>query len=404
LPDPIPAQAAILVGGKGTRLGALTAATPKPLLEVGGRPFLDWVLDEVARHGIPRVTLLAGFQAEQFARYDGTTRRGTAIEVLVEPAPLGTGGALRLFRDRLAERFLLLNGDTFFDVNLLALAAGHAPGTLATMALRREAPGARFGVVQLDGDGRVAGFAPRPEGGATGPINGGIYLLDRAVVDRIGEGMVSLEADIFPRLAAERRIRGTLFDGDFLDIGIPDDFALAQTAIPAMARRPAAFLDRDGVLIEDDGYPHDPAKVRWMPGAAAAVRALNDAGFFVFVVTNQAGVARGYYPEAQVGVLHRWMAEELARAGAHVDAFEYCPFHPEGTVPAYRQDSHRRKPRPGMIEDLLAAWPVDKAASFLVGDKDTDIAAAQAAGIPGLLFAGGDLASFLAERAPALRR
>lgn len=404
--DP-PRQAAILVGGRGTRLGALTAATPKPLLPVGGRPFLDWLLDEVARHGIPRITLLAGFEAGQFARYDGACLRGgTRVEVLREPAPLGTAGALRLFRDRLEPRFLLLNGDTFFDVNLLGLGGAEALGTLALLA---EAPGDRYGTVRLAPDGRVTGFAAREERPAAGsaaerrPINGGIYLLDRAITDHIPDGPVSLEAKVFPRLAAEGRLRGVPFRRDFLDIGVPEDFALAQTRIPAMARRRAAFLDRDGVLIEDTGYPHQPAEARWIPGAFAAVRALNDAGFFVFVVTNQAGVARGLFPEAQVGRMHRWMAAELARHGAHVDAFEYCPFHPEAALPAYRQDSPRRKPRPGMIEDLLAGWPVDPAGSFLVGDKAIDLQAAAAAGLPGHRFpgsepGGGDLRDFLRQR------
>ncbi|HYZ34016.1 MAG TPA: HAD family hydrolase [Crenalkalicoccus sp.] len=163
------------------------------------------------------------------------------------------------------------------------------------------------------------------------------------------------------------------------------------------APRPAAFLDRDGVLIEDTGYPHDPREVRWMPGAAAAVRLLNQAGFLVFVITNQSGVARGLYPESQVGVLHRWMAERLAEAGARVDAFAYCPHHPEAPLPAYRRDCRRRKPAPGMIEDLLAAYPVDKARSFLIGDRASDIAAAAAAGLPGHRFPGGDLSAFVAR-------
>jgi len=387
-------QAAILVGGRGTRLGALTETLPKPMAPVAGRPFLDWQIEEVARHGFGRITLLAGYKAEQIAqRYAGTTVRGAALEVLVEPEPLGTAGALRLFRDHLDPRFLLLNGDTMFPVNLLDLPL-HAAGAVATLALRRTAPGGRYGTVELAGDGAVRGFrAGSPE--RDGPINGGIYALDATVTDWIGEGQVSLEADVFPGLAQAGLLRGALYDSPFIDIGIPDDLARAQHEIPAMARRPAAFLDRDGVLIEDTGYPHRPEEVRWMPGAAAAVKALNDAGFLVFIVTNQAGVARGYYPESQVGVMHRWMAGELAAQGAHVDAFEYCPDHPEATLPEYRQASRRRKPAPGMIEDLLAAWPVDVRRSFLIGDRETDVAAAVAAGLPGHLFPGGDLHGFV---------
>ena len=161
-------------------------------------------------------------------------------------------------------------------------------------------------------------------------------------------------------------------------------------------RRPAAFLDRDGVLIEDTGYPHDPAAVRWIAGAAEAVARLNREGFFVFVVNNQSGVARGLYPEEQVHALHRWMAARLAEAaGARVDAFEHCPHHPDAPLPAFRRDCRRRKPAPGMVEDLLRDWPVERAGSFLIGDKPSDLAAAEAAGLPGHLFPGGNLAAFL---------
>jgi D-glycero-D-manno-heptose 1,7-bisphosphate phosphatase len=162
-------------------------------------------------------------------------------------------------------------------------------------------------------------------------------------------------------------------------------------------RRPAAFLDRDGVLIEDTGYPHDPAAVRWMAGAPEAVARLNREGFFVFVVTNQSGVARGFYGEAQVHALHRWMEAQLAAAaaGAWIDAFEHCPHHPQAPLPAFRRDCRRRKPAPGMIEDLLRDWPVERAVSFLIGDKPSDLAAAAAAGLPGHLFLGGNLAAFL---------
>jgi len=158
-------------------------------------------------------------------------------------------------------------------------------------------------------------------------------------------------------------------------------------------KRPAIFFDRDGVLNEDSGYVFEFSQVKWIEGAREAVKMAN--GYFVFVVTNQSGVARGFYEEAHVDALHRWIQDDLAKIGAHIDAFEYCPYDPEAAIERYRQASPRRKPAPGMISELLGRFPVDVSRSILIGDKLIDLEAAQAVGIRGYLFSGQNLAHFL---------
>ena len=158
---------------------------------------------------------------------------------------------------------------------------------------------------------------------------------------------------------------------------------------------PIVFFDRDGVLNADIGYLWRREDFVWMPGATETIRLFNSLGWRVVVVTNQSGVARGYYREDDVQSLHAWMNDSLGRMGAHIDAFYYCPHHLKGSVEQYKIECQCRKPKPGMIQKAMAEWQGEQATSFLIGDKDSDMEAAAAAGIQGFLFTGGNLLEFV---------
>ena len=389
---------AILCGGLGTRLGALTQATPKPLLPVGGMPFLDHLLLEIGRFGFRKIVLLAHFQPEAvqaFARQSvAAARFGLELSVSVEPEAAGTGGALHHARGRLSDPFLMLNGDTWLEINYHALLARlHESGAVAALGLRAVANPDRYNTAEL-ADGMIGRFARDRSARGLGLINGGVAACAGALLDRLPPNG-SIEDLVWPGLAAEGRLAGVATAGYFLDIGVPEAFALAQAAIPAQHTRGAVFFDRDGVLNLDRGHVGSIDRFEWVEGAREAVRLVNESGLYAFVVTNQAGVAKGHYGEAEVNALHTHMQAELNASGAHIDAFRYCPYHADGTIAEYARDSDWRKPAPGMILDLMREWPVDPARSLLIGDNDSDLAAARASGIAGRKYASGSLRAFL---------
>jgi len=393
-------QAVILCGGLGSRLGELTSDTPKPLLPIDGAPFLELLIREISRFGVTRFLLLAAFRSEQIevfaAELPARLRRDIAVEVAIEPDRAGTAGALHHARHRLEDRFFLFNGDSLLATDLLALEARLATdGAVGALALRPVEALGRYGVVTLEGK-RVTAFGASGDPAAPGLINGGVYAFSRKLVDRLPPGG-SLESDVLPYLAAEDALRGLVCDGFFLDIGVPEDYVRAQTEIPAYFRRPALFLDRDGVLNEELGYVGTIDRFHWIEGAREAVKLANDRGWYVFIVTNQSGVGRGLYGLEDVRTLHAHVDAELREVGAHIDDLRFCPHHPDLGQGDFRRDCDWRKPSPGMLLDLMRMWPVDRARSVLIGDKTSDLEAAERADVRWIRFVGGRLDAVVAN-------
>ena len=382
-------QCVVLLEGWGARQGSLTEGARAPLLSCGDRPFLAWLLREFVRFGVTDFLLLCEPPSTRIEAAVDTIAaylpRAARITIAPTPVGAGTGGAVFHARARLDDRFVLCHGDRFFDFNLadlLSSAAGDEDGVVGRIALRprRELPS--LSDVAMDGDT------------TSGTVSSGVGLFRRSVIDRIAP-RCSMEIEVMPRLAAARVLRGTRSCGYFCDFNVPEDSARAQEDLPRLLHRRALFLDRDGVLNVDRGHVGTRERFEWIPGARDALRYATQKGWHVFVVTNQSGIARGYYDEAAVRGLLDWAADEARRSGGTIDDVRYCPFHEDAVVEAYRRPSDWRKPAPGMVLDLIRAWELDPKNCLMVGDQLTDVASAAAAGVQGHLFGGGNLLTFV---------
>jgi D,D-heptose 1,7-bisphosphate phosphatase len=310
-----------------------------------GRSLLWWLLREFSRFGVTDVLLLTD---QSVADPPANLPRQIRITQSLVPSGAGSGGALFHVRDQLQDRFLLSDGRGLFHWNLAFLlrnAVANQPGVIGYLAAH----------------------------------DTGITLFRKKLVDHL-QPVCSLEADVLPDLKA----RGLLLATNEKNVVLPAPFT-----------RRALFLDRDGVLNIDHGYVGSHDRFEWTDGALDAIRWATDAGWHVFVVTNQSGVARGLYTEDTVRALLDWMSEQARAAGGTIDDVRFCPFHPDATLEAYRQDHPWRKPMPGMLIDLMHAWGLDPKRAVMVGDQQTDMEAAAAAGIAGHLFPGGNLLSFI---------
>jgi D-glycero-alpha-D-manno-heptose 1-phosphate guanylyltransferase len=231
-------RAAILAGGKGTRLASVLHGGQKVVADVGGRPFLVRLLEQVGAAGVTDAVLLTGHRAEEVEAALGSAQAGVRLSYSRETEPLGTGGALRLALAHLpSAHILVLNGDSWTGVDLGAMWEAHeASGAAATLAVVRVDDASRFGAVRFGADSRVTAFAEKSESGA-GWINAGVYLLRRdAVEGMVPGGAVSLERDVLPLLAQRGQLRAYPAAGPFLDIGTPETFSRAEAFFAAAAQ------------------------------------------------------------------------------------------------------------------------------------------------------------------------
>ncbi len=373
-------EAIVLAGGFGTRLAHVVPDVCKPMAPVAGRPFLRFIMDQLAANGVERAVVADGYRREQIEGFFGGSYRGMDVVYSPEDEPLFTGGAVKQALTKCeGDWVFVMNGDTWLDVDFGAMeaAAASAPaGVAAIIAVKRMCDFERYGTVDVDADGIITAFhEKRPC--ADGLINAGVYLVRRGALDACPTKF-SLESDFFEKVVAEGTLTACECDGGFIDIGVPEDYELAQTMLAPLARGwKLAMFDRDGTINVDTGHLHEPEKLELIPETVELMaRYTVDPDFKVVVVTNQAGIAKGLYAEADMRELHRFMGEKLNDLGAHVDAWFFCPHHPDFTG-----ECGCRKPAPGMLLTAMRDFDADPAECVMYGDKPSDEAAAKAAGV-----------------------
>ncbi len=370
----------ILCGGLGTRLQPVLPEIPKCLAPTGPQPFLGWLLKWLERFPLSHVVFSVGHLKGQVMAYVQSREWPFDYDFAVEETPLGTGGGIRLALRLCRENeVFVINGDTFFPVNLAAMPF-NAPVTLALKPMRDFE---RYGAVSVTADGMgltISAFhekAPCKEG----LINGGVYAIDRSRLNlRDLPEKFSFEKDVLEPLAASGEIGGWVSGAFFIDIGIPEDYRKAQWALPAwfaVQKASAAvleaeeadtlFLDRDGVLnrhLEGD-YVKKPEEWEWMPGMREALAAWARKFSRIVLVTNQRGVGRGLMTDRDLALVHKRMLEEIGESGGRLDLILVCT--------ATDDADPRRKPNIGMFHEACALLPgIEAQHSILVGDSEGD--------------------------------
>lgn len=373
-------EAIVLAGGFGTRLAHVVPDVCKPMAPVAGRPFLRYLMDQLAAAGFERIVIADGYRREQIEGFFGERYRGMDIVYSPEDEPLFTGGAVKKALGQCEGGWaFVLNGDTWLDLDFgameqTALCAGDDADAVLAVKLMHAFD--RYGTIEVGADGVIMAFREK-QPCEEGLINAGVYLV-RADAFEDMPTKFSLEKDFFEQTVSRGRLYACRCEGGFIDIGVPEDYERAQSIMAPFARGwKLAMFDRDGTINVDTGHLHEPEKIKLIPSTIKIMqRYAQRANFKIVVVTNQAGIAKGLYSEREMRETNRAIEHMLEAFGVHVDAWYFCPHHPDFTGPC-----ECRKPAPGMLLKAMRDFDARSEECIMYGDKDSDRHAAKAAGV-----------------------
>lgn len=400
--------AVIQAGGKGIRIRELTKdRIPKPLLEINGKPMLEWQLENLIRYGIKEIVIITGHLGDAIEAYFGDgSKWKIKISYIREAEPMGSAGALYYLKGRCDRDFLFIFGDVMFDINWNRFVKFHEKkGGWATLLVHPNSHPYDSDLVVLDDDAKVVSFDYKSNVRNyfyENCVNAGIYILSANILKGfLKAGKADLEQDILCPLIRGGKVYGYHTPEYVKDAGTPERFRKVsgeqQEGIWRRKnlenRQACVFLDRDGTVNRYQGLLCSEEQFELEDGAAGAIRRLNEAGYLVILVTNQPVVARGLCGIEDVKRIHRKMQMLLGEEGAFLDDIMFCPHHPDKGYPEenvqYKIPCNCRKPATGMIDQATEQYNIDPARSFMIGDSTIDIQTGKNAGIHTVLVMTG---------------
>jgi D-glycero-D-manno-heptose 1,7-bisphosphate phosphatase len=386
-------RAAILAGGRGTRIGGLYPDLPKPMIPVAGKPLLRRQIESLEEQGIKDITLVIGYKAGVISDYFGDGGAfGAKIKYIVEEEPLGTGGAMPLLPK---DDTLVLLGDVYVDVDFSRFIAFHrAKKSGVSLFVHPNSHPHDSDIVIADAEDRVLEWRSKKDarsGDMRNLVNAGIYIFSEGMMPSGEAERRDLERNLIVPLIRSRKVFAYRSTEYVKDMGTPKRLESITLDIESGAagarnmrnKQRAVFVDRDGTINEERGLITNPEEISLVLDAAEAIRKLNRSPFLTICVTNQPVIARGMAAE-RLDAIHARLDTLLGKEGAYLDDLFFCPHHPDKgypeEVPELKIDCGCRKPKPGMLLAAAKKYNVDLAASFMIGDSTADILAGQSAG------------------------
>ena len=367
----------ILAGGRGLRIKDYLNGQPKPMIKIKNVPFLSFIINHFSKFDINKIYIMAGYKGHIIKKkYHGKIVNLTKIECLVEKKPLDTFGCLQLIKNKVND-FYMVNGDTFFDVNLEKFKISKNKIGIMALTKNYNYPGNyKLSNLQINKKKEII-YQKK-----SNLMNGGLYFFNRKILNYLNSKKQSLENDIIPHLIDKKQISGKLIKNKkFIDIGTKQNLKFIRKNYDYFFEKSAVFLDRDGVINHDKGYTYKIEDFRFKTGVLQGLKKLYDKNYEIFIVTNQAGIAKGKYKISDFIYLQKFIKYKLAEKRIFISDVKYCPYHPLAKIKRFRKRSNFRKPGNLMIKSILKDRLINLKNSFMIGDKTSDFKCASKSGI-----------------------